>query len=101
PRVLFLDEPTGGLDPRSARLIKDLIPSLCGQGISIVMTTHILEIAERISDRVGILYNGELRACGTLAELRAEHGELSLEDLFLKLTDADATTLAPDLWQEP
>jgi ABC-2 type transport system ATP-binding protein len=86
PQVLFLDEPTVGLDPRSARLIKDLLSQLRDRGTAVFFSTHILEIAERMCDRVLIINNGEIVAAGTLAELRARQGEGSLEDIFLRLT---------------
>jgi ABC-2 type transport system ATP-binding protein len=86
PQVLFLDEPTVGLDPRSARLIKDLLSQLRDRGTAVFFSTHILEIAERMCDRVIIINNGEIVASGTLAELRARQGEGSLEDIFLRLT---------------
>ena len=88
PKVLFLDEPTVGLDPRSARLIKDLLVQLRDRGTAVFFSTHILEIAERMCDRVLIIDRGEIIASGTMEELRAragaEHG--SLEDIFLSLT---------------
>jgi ABC-2 type transport system ATP-binding protein len=86
PRVLFLDEPTVGLDPRSARLIKDLLGQLRARGAAVLFSTHILEIAERMCDRVVIIAGGRVVAAGTLAELRARGGEGSLEDIFLSLT---------------
>lgn len=87
PRLLFLDEPTVGLDPRSARLLKDTLRSLAGEGRGIVLTTHILEIAQALCDRVAILNDGRIVAEGTLAQLRemVRAGE-SLEDIFLQLT---------------
>lgn len=90
PRVLFLDEPTVGLDPRAARQLKDTLVALAQQGATIVLCTHILEIAERICDRVAIIDHGRLVADGTLAELReraAGGTAVSLEDIFLQLTD--------------
>jgi ABC-2 type transport system ATP-binding protein len=88
PRVLLLDEPTTGLDPHSARVLKDLLRALARQGVTVFMSTHILEIAERMCTRVGIVDGGRLIACGTMAELReqAADASASLEDLFLKLT---------------
>ena len=89
PQVLFLDEPTVGLDPRSARLIKDLLGQLRARGVAVLLSTHILEIAERLCDRVTIINRGEIVAAGTLAELRAGRagdGPGSLEDIFLELT---------------
>jgi ABC-2 type transport system ATP-binding protein len=86
PQVLFLDEPTVGLDPRSARLIKDLLGQLRSRGVTVFLSTHILEIAERMCDRVVIINKGTIVAAGTLAELRAQGQEGSLEDIFLSLT---------------
>jgi len=87
PKVLVLDEPTVGLDPKSARLIKDVLRQLAERGSAVFLTTHILEIAERMCDRIGIINNGRLVAVGTMDELRAlQEGEHSLEDIFLSLT---------------
>lgn len=86
PKVLFLDEPTVGLDPRSARLIKDLLTQLRNRGTAVFFSTHILEIAERMCDRVIIINNGQIIASGTMDELRRMEGAGSLEDIFLKLT---------------
>jgi len=83
--VLFLDEPTVGLDPRSARVIKDLLVSLRERGTAVFFSTHILEIAERMCDRVAIIDRGELVAVGTVAELRGDTTG-TLEDIFLRLT---------------
>ena len=87
PKVLVLDEPTVGLDPKSARLIKDILRQLADRGAAIFLSTHILEIAERMCDRIGIINQGKLIAVGTMDELRAlGKGEASLEDIFLNLT---------------
>ena len=87
PQVLVMDEPTVGLDPRSARLIKDILRQLAERGAAIFLSTHILEIAERMCDRIGIIDDGKLIAVGTMQELRAlGKGESSLEDIFLNLT---------------
>ena len=94
PKVLVLDEPTVGLDPRSARLIKDLLRQMAERGSAIFLSTHILEIAERMCDRIGIINQGRLIAVGSMDELRAlgkgsgAAGETtgSLEDIFLGLT---------------
>jgi ABC-2 type transport system ATP-binding protein len=95
PKVLFLDEPMVGLDPKSARMIKDILRDLCRKGSTVFMSTHILEIAERMADRVGIIQEGKLIAVGTVQELRDRAREndeklagtdLTLEDLFLELT---------------
>ena len=86
PKVLFLDEPTVGLDPKSARLIKDILGQLRERGTAIFFSTHILEIAERMCDRVMIINQGRIIASGTLAELRGGGAAGSLEDIFLALT---------------
>jgi ABC-2 type transport system ATP-binding protein len=86
PQAFFLDEPTVGLDPRSARLIKDMLRDVAGRGTAIFLTTHILEIAERMCDRVAIINQGQVIASGTLDELRAGGQGESLEDIFLALT---------------
>jgi ABC-2 type transport system ATP-binding protein len=97
PRVLVLDEPTVGLDPKSARLIKDILRQMADRGSAVMLSTHILEIAERMCDRVGIINRGELIAVGTMDELRSldSSGQASLEDIFLGLTGgADVAELA-------
>jgi len=97
PRVLFLDEPTNGLDPRSARIIKDVLRAICDRGATVFMTTHVLEIAEQMCDRVAILDQGNLVALGTLADLRGTTGLVdgSLEDVYLALTGvAETPTLS-------
>jgi len=87
PKVLVLDEPTVGLDPKSARLIKDLLRQMAERGAAVFLSTHILEIAENMCDRIGIINQGRLIASGTMAELRSlGTGESSLEDIFLSLT---------------
>jgi ABC-2 type transport system ATP-binding protein len=88
PKVLVLDEPTVGLDPKSARLIKDILRQMAERGTAVFLSTHILEIAERMCDRIGIIDKGELVAVGTMQELRSlgKAGETSLEDIFLGLT---------------
>jgi len=97
PKVLVLDEPTVGLDPKSARLIKDILRQLADRGAAVVLSTHILEIAERMCDRIGIINRGQLIAVGTMDELRTldKTGVASLEDIFLDLTGgADETEIA-------
>ncbi|HVJ42064.1 MAG TPA: ABC transporter ATP-binding protein [Dongiaceae bacterium] len=88
PRLIILDEPLTGLDARAARLVKDVLRDRVRQGCTVVMTTHILEVAERMADRIGLIARGRLIAEGTLADLRARvgSGETSLEDVFLTLT---------------
>ncbi len=87
PKVLMLDEPTVGLDPRSARLIKDILRQMAERGAAVFLSTHILEIAEHMCDRIGIIDHGKLIAMGTMDELRGQGaGHASLEDIFLSLT---------------
>jgi ABC-2 type transport system ATP-binding protein len=89
PKVLVLDEPTVGLDPKSARLIKDILRQLADRGAAVFLSTHILEIAERMCDRIGIINRGQLIAVGTMEELHAmsqRDSQTSLEDIFLGLT---------------
>ena len=90
PAALFLDEPTNGLDPRSARIVKDVLRQICARGATVFMTTHVLEIAEAMCDRVGIMSAGRLISIGTLDDLReeAEMPAGSLEDVYLNLTGA-------------
>lgn len=91
PDVLFLDEPTVGLDPKSARSLKNLLRELCDQGMTAFVSTHILEIAEQMCDRIGIILEGKIIALGTIEELREHEGktEGSLEDIFLELTGGE------------
>ena len=93
PRVILLDEPTVGLDPASARLLKDILQELARQGAAIFVSTHILEIAERMCHRVCIIKEGKIIAQGTPDELRkmVGHDEESLEDIFLELTGGHET----------
>jgi ABC-2 type transport system ATP-binding protein len=87
PEALIFDEPTVGLDPRSARLLRDILRQLVARGSTVFLSTHILEIAERMCDRIGIIDGGRLIALGTVDELhRQAHREGSLEDIFLELT---------------
>jgi len=88
PELLLLDEPLSGLDPKSARIVKDLLHELASQGVTAIMSTHVLEIAQAMCDRIAIMYEGRLLALGTMKELRqkAKMPESGLEDIFLKLT---------------
>ncbi|MGF3521922.1 MAG: ABC transporter ATP-binding protein [Candidatus Bathyarchaeia archaeon] len=88
PKLLVLDEPLNGLDPRSARIVKDFLYKLKEQGVTTVMSTHILEIAQAVCDRIGIMYQGNLLALGNMEELRrmAKLPGSGLEEIFLKLT---------------
>ena len=87
PKLLILDEPLTGLDAAMARQVKDLLQARAKAGATVILTTHILEVAERLSDRIGIIQSGKLRAEGTLTELRARAGDQggTLEDVFLQL----------------
>lgn len=86
PKILFMDEPTVGLDPRSARLVKDLMQQRRDEGAAVFFSTHILEIAQNMCDRVIIIDRGRVLADAPVAELRQMKGEQSLEDIFLELT---------------
>jgi ABC-2 type transport system ATP-binding protein len=88
PRVLIVDEPTVGLDPKSVRLLKDLLRRQARSGVTVFLSTHSLDIAQELADRIGVVANGRLIGCGTLDALRKQT-ELngSLEDVFLKLTE--------------
>ncbi len=91
PSVMFIDEPFVGLDPYTIRLIKDLLRAHTRNGGTILLTTHILAIAEDIADRIGIIHHGNLAALGTLSELKDEYRQQNaepgnLEDIFLHLT---------------
>ncbi len=90
PKLLLLDEPLSGLDPRSARIIKDLIRELASEGVTTIMPTHVLEIAQAMCDRIAIMYEGRLLALGTMEELQreAKMPGSDLEDIFLELTGA-------------
>jgi ABC-2 type transport system ATP-binding protein len=93
PKLIILDEPLTGLDARAARLVKDVLLEKVRQGCTVIMTTHILEVAERMAERIGVISRGRLIAEGTLDELRRQAGsklpgnagDTSLEDVFLTL----------------
>ena len=85
PRLLVLDEPLTGLDAEAARLVKDLLGTHVRDGGTVILTTHILEVAERMAERIGVIREGRLVAEGTFAELRAQVGGDTLEDVFLGL----------------
>jgi len=93
PRILVLDEPLNALDPRSARIVKDLIHKLRDDGVPTVFSTHVLEIADAICDRIVIMYNGKILEEGTAVDLRAKGGAAgsTLEEVFLKLTGTSDT----------
>jgi ABC-2 type transport system ATP-binding protein len=90
PSVLILDEPSTGLDPMAARQIREIIRSSADEGRTVFLSTHLLDMAEKLCDRVGIIHNGRIAAEGTPAELRtALAQDASLEDVFLAVTAAD------------
>ncbi len=93
PSVLIVDEPMVGLDPKSAKLVKDLLRAKASEGTSVFMSTHTLSIAEEIADRIGIIHKGRLIFAGTVDELRALRASdhASLEEIFLELTDETET----------
>ncbi|HVS03559.1 MAG TPA: ABC transporter ATP-binding protein, partial [Thermoanaerobaculia bacterium] len=90
PRLLFLDEPFEGIDAVSSRQIKSLLQAYAGRGGTIFLTSHVMEIVERLADHVGIIHRGELVAQGPIADLHGERGETrNLEDLFLEVVGAE------------
>jgi ABC-2 type transport system ATP-binding protein len=92
PELIVVDEPMVGLDPKSARLLKDIFRRFVQRGGTILMSTHTLEVAEAMCDRIAIIQQGRIVARGTMPELRQQTaaGDLSLEDLFLRLTGGNA-----------
>jgi ABC-2 type transport system ATP-binding protein len=94
PAVIVVDEPMVGLDPRSAKLLKDLFRQFVDRGGTVLMSTHTLEVAETMCDRIAIIQKGKIAAYGTMEELRTQtsSGNMSLEDLFLKITGGTAET---------
>ena len=94
PKLLILDEPLTGLDAAAARKVKDFLAQLVRDGLTVLFTTHILEVAERMASRIGLIRAGRLIAEGTLDELRQQYGNVheTLEDLFLSATGPDIDT---------
>jgi len=92
PEVIVVDEPMVGLDPKAARILKDLFREYTRRGHTVMMSTHTLEIAEGMCDRIAIIQSGVIRAAGTMADLRAtaESGTMGLEQIFLRLTGENA-----------
>jgi ABC-2 type transport system ATP-binding protein len=101
PRILITDEPTVGLDPQSIRLLKDLLRQQADRGVTVFLSSHSLEIVEKLADRIGVMDRGRLIGCGTLDALRHQTSIAgSLEDVFLKMTSEftaapAAATVAP------
>jgi ABC-2 type transport system ATP-binding protein len=95
PRLIILDEPLTGLDAVSARHVKQLLQERVSAGCTVIMTTHILEVAERMADRIGVIAAGRLIAEGTLAELRQQNGQgdTSLEDMFVALVENELAAI--------
>ena len=102
PKILILDEVQAGIDPRGAATIKEILTGLRDRGATILMSTHVLEIAERMCDRIGIINHGKLIAEGTMTELRLQaKGHESLEEIFLTLTGGpDMQKIAAFLGEE-
>ncbi len=88
PEVIVVDEPLVGLDPKAARMLKDIFRDFVGKGGTLLMSTHTLEVAEALCDRIAIIQGGEIRAEGSMDDLRrqVESGGADLEEIFLKLT---------------
>jgi ABC-2 type transport system ATP-binding protein len=93
PRALILDEALNGLDPRSAKIVKDILHRLANEGVSILFSTHVLEIAEVMCSKITIINEGSIIAEGTVQEIRSKAGMpgSTLEDIFLKLTGGEDT----------
>ncbi len=97
PRLLIADEPTVGLDPRSIRKLKTLLRQLADGGVTVLLSTHTLDIAQELADRIGIIDHGRLLALGTMTDLRKQAArDGSLEDLFLTITEGAADPPLPE-----
>ncbi|MCI0637607.1 MAG: ABC transporter ATP-binding protein [Gemmataceae bacterium] len=102
PEVLIVDEPTVGLDPRSIRLLKDLLGQEVKRGVTVFLSTHSLDVAEELADRIGVVASGRLIACGTLDALRHQAAlDGSLEEVFLKLTEEGENKRVVSRYQAP
>ena len=82
PKLIMMDEPFVGLDPKAAKLLKDMMREICDEGGAIFFSTHVLEVAEKLCDKVAIIKKGQLIRSGTMEEVK---GDDSLEDVFLEL----------------
>jgi ABC-2 type transport system ATP-binding protein len=90
PQVMVIDEPMVGLDPHSARIVKDILKQRSKQGVTVFLSTHTLSVAEELADRIGIIDQGKLLALGSLSELSKSSGvKGKLEDVFLKITQEE------------
>ncbi len=101
PEVIVVDEPMVGLDPKSARLLKDLLREFVSRGGTVLMSTHTMEIAEAMCDRIAIVQGGHIAASGTMEDLRKQtaSGDATLEELFLKLTGGFSEYELSDLFK--
>lgn len=99
PEVIIVDEPMVGLDPKAARILKDLFREYVLRGNTIMMSTHTLEVAESLCDRIAIIQAGKIRAIGTMEELRqqATAGATGLEEIFLRLTGEESARHASEV----
>ena len=88
PEMILLDEPASGLDPRYTKLLKDWIKNLSANGITILLSTHIIEMAETLCNRIGIIDQGKLMTVGTVNEIQTSTGVRNLEDAFIRLISA-------------
>ena len=84
PQLLVLDEPFVGLDPKAAHILKQIMGELCGRGSAIFFSTHVLDVAEKLCNKIAVIKEGRLIASGTLEEVK---GDQSLEDVFMELID--------------
>jgi ABC-2 type transport system ATP-binding protein len=91
PPLIFLDEPTTGLDPRGRNQVWDVVRGLVGEGVTVLLTTQYLEEADRLADQVAVLHHGRVIAHGTPAQLKAGHRGASLDEVFLALTRPEST----------
>jgi len=98
PRIFIIDEPLVGLDPRSARMVKNILKKRSQEGCTVFLSTHLLSVAEELADRIGIIAHGRLIALGSIDDLRKQHGKIGqLEELFLELTEEEAAERAAAL----
>ncbi|MHA1513400.1 MAG: ABC transporter ATP-binding protein [Candidatus Hodarchaeales archaeon] len=95
PEVIFFDEPTAGLDPRAALVVKQLIKDLSSQGKTMLISSHRLPIVEELCDRIGIINNGQLIAIGTVDEIISQTGSKSLEEAFIAITGGNIDSVSP------
>ena len=100
PQIIILDEAMNGLDPRSARILKNLLINYALAGRTIIFSTHVLEVAESVCNRMAIIYRGKIVDVGTFKEMKEKSGssDAKLEDIFLKMTgDTDLTSIVNSL----